>query len=287
MRSLARYEFDTRCARRTQQQVLENKDLDLPTQQELLAQFRCDEIASAAFLAFEAQTAAYRRPIDAGQVLDGLGPGMSDARQVALVAFDTAASRYHAGVYSRKRAELLSKMNASLASLFVGQLTNLQKATVRDFRAHMQAALKSGESYDFGTVVGEATHAAEQRFVVQAKSIALSETEWSYDEALAQLRADLASISDTLRADETRKMVAGIEKTVRKQFAPGVELALNKPGADMWDKVLLAFKEALDKAEGTYARKAKSGYRAGVDLPVSFADTDTAVPMSSLPACLG
>ena len=77
----------------TQQQILENKDLDLPTQQELLAQFRCDEIASAAFLAFEAQTAVYKRPIDAGQVLDGLGPGMSDARQVALVAFDTAASR--------------------------------------------------------------------------------------------------------------------------------------------------------------------------------------------------
>ena len=34
-------------------QIVHNKDLDLPTQQELLAQFRCDEIAREVMVAFD------------------------------------------------------------------------------------------------------------------------------------------------------------------------------------------------------------------------------------------
>jgi hypothetical protein len=44
---------------------------------------------------------------------------------------------------------------------------------------------------------------------------------------------------------------------MKKQFAETVELALNKPAPDLWDKVLSAFKEALNKAEANYLRKAK------------------------------
>ena len=146
---------------------MENKDLDLPTQQELLAQFRCDEIASAAFATFEAQVSSYRKPIDAGQILEGLGAGMSSSRSIALTAFDAAASRYHAGVYQRKRAELLAKISSSLSPLYVGQLTNLQKATIKDFRRTMQEVLK-GEGYDFGSLVQDATAQAEQNFRKQA-----------------------------------------------------------------------------------------------------------------------
>ncbi len=35
-------------------QIVNNKDLDLPTQQELLAQFRCDEISREVLVAFDA-----------------------------------------------------------------------------------------------------------------------------------------------------------------------------------------------------------------------------------------
>ncbi|KAJ1999616.1 Dynamin-like GTPase that mediates homotypic ER fusion, partial [Coemansia thaxteri] len=42
------------------EQVASNRDLDLPTQQELLAQFRCDEIAAAALEPFRAALGALR-----------------------------------------------------------------------------------------------------------------------------------------------------------------------------------------------------------------------------------
>jgi len=48
----------------------------LPTQQELLAQFRCDEILANALAEFNDQSKSQKRPIEAGRVIDGLGEMM-------------------------------------------------------------------------------------------------------------------------------------------------------------------------------------------------------------------
>ena len=67
-----------------QEQVQTNKDLDLPTQQELLAQFRCDEIATVALEEFNMQAKSQRRPIESGRVVEGLGAMMSAWVKVAF-----------------------------------------------------------------------------------------------------------------------------------------------------------------------------------------------------------
>jgi len=64
--------------------VQTNKDLDLPTQQELLAQFRCDEISSVALAEFTEQSKSQRRPVEAGHVVEGLGGLMRSWRSQAL-----------------------------------------------------------------------------------------------------------------------------------------------------------------------------------------------------------
>ena len=65
-----------------------NKDLDLPTQQELLAQFRCDEISKVALTNFNEQSKSHKRPIELGHVVQGLGGMMRAWRAEAL-------SEYH------------------------------------------------------------------------------------------------------------------------------------------------------------------------------------------------
>jgi len=67
-----------------QQQVLTNKDLDLPTQQELLAQFRCDELATAVVEAFAASAKVVRKPVETGSIVQGLGALMRDWLSTAL-----------------------------------------------------------------------------------------------------------------------------------------------------------------------------------------------------------
>ena len=67
-----------------QEQVQTNKDLDLPTQQELLAQFRCDEISTGALAEFNEQAKSQKRPVEAGKVIQGLGEMMRTWRTQAL-----------------------------------------------------------------------------------------------------------------------------------------------------------------------------------------------------------
>lgn len=263
------------------EQVMTNKDLDLPTQQELLAQFRCDEIASAAFALFSKDIKAFRRPIEAGEILESLGGDMAGHRQTALgkfelasklclvwllttltsrsqsAAFDKDASRYHAEVYKRKRIELLEKLNSALSPFVLGQLKNLHKRVLSHFKSSLQEKLR-GEGYDFGDVVRSERTKAEGTFAAAAALLILEGTDWSTVEEEAQLRDDIQQVADQCRAEETKKTIVLIERSLKKSVAEPVEMALAKPGPQIWDQVLIAFNKALGVAHETYLKKAKS-----------------------------
>ena len=51
-----------------------------------------------------------------------------------------------------------------------------------------------------------------------------------------------------------------LQRTFKRQISEPVELHLSVATSDMWDKVLTAFREILDKAESTYLNKARSDY---------------------------
>ncbi|GBE80625.1 Protein SEY1 [Sparassis crispa] len=239
------------------EQVQTNKDLDLPTQRELLAQFRCDEISTAALVEFSEQAKPQRRPIESGKVVEGLGGMMRTWRSTALERYDRDASRYHQGVYKRKRADLISVLDSTLSPLFLGQLKNLHKDCMVTFKAEMHEGMR-GEGYNFADVVKAARGRCETRFLEAAGEALVDGAEWTYDDAFALLQEDVRSVADQCRKDETKKMVNIIERNFKKQISEPVEIHLNKPGIDMWDKVLTVFRDILGKAEASYLAKAKS-----------------------------
>ncbi|KAJ4495098.1 root hair defective 3 GTP-binding protein [Lentinula edodes] len=244
------------------EQVQSNKDLDLPTQQELLAQFRCDEISAVALTEFNEQAKPQKRPIEAGKVVEGLGAMMRSWRTVALERYDRDASRYHQGVYKRKRADLIVSLDATLSPLFLGQLKNLHKACLGAFKKDILEGMK-GEEYNFADVVSKAKAKCDNRFTTGAKESVVDDseegkTEWNWEEELELLREEVQSVADQCRKDETKKMVNTIERNFKKQISEPIELAINKGSPNMWDEVLKAFRQTLDKAESTYLIKATS-----------------------------
>ncbi|KAF8197871.1 root hair defective 3 GTP-binding protein-domain-containing protein [Pholiota molesta] len=172
------------------EQVQTNKDLDLPTQQELLAQFRCDEISAVALSEFNEQAKSQKRPVEAGKVVEGLGGMMKTWRQDALARYDRDASRYHKGVYTRKRTDLLAALDTTLTPLFVGQLKNLHKACLAAFKKEMLDGMR-GEEYNFAEVVAT----AKER----------------WEDELQLLEEEVETVADQCRKDETKKMLNQIE----------------------------------------------------------------------------
>ncbi|KAF9979290.1 Dynamin-like GTPase that mediates homotypic ER fusion [Actinomortierella ambigua] len=237
--------------------IMANKDLDLPTQQELLAQYRCDEIANIAFATFTEQIKQFRQPIEAGKIVEELGSQMLQLRETAVKAFDKDASRYHAEVYQRKRSEMLNKAHALLEPFFLGQLKNLHKRAVYLFSTGLQQGLKV-EGAEFSTVAFQARESAVGYYTKQAQAICLAGTEWSFSEAEAQLQTELQELTAAQREKEMNKMLNGLEKHLRQQLDEPVGLALNNPGPTMWARVITIYQQTVHEGELMLEKKART-----------------------------
>ncbi|KAF9010592.1 RHD3/Sey1 [Cyathus striatus] len=239
------------------EQVQTNKDLDLPTQQELLAQFRCDEISAVAVSEFNEQVKSQKRPVESGRVVEGLGAMMKTWRSDALARYDRDASRYHKGVYGRKRADLIATLDATLSPLFLGQLKNLHRSCLVTFKQELLEGLR-GDDYNYADVLAKASAKCESTFVKVAKEALIEGSGWAWEDEYESLKEEMKSVGDQFRKDETKKMVNLIERNFKKAISEPVELALSKGTPNMWDDIIQKFKDLLEKAESTYLTKAKS-----------------------------
>lgn len=267
-------------------QIVNNKDLDLPTQQELLAQFRCDEIMrevivafDAAIIPFETQQADAAR-IGKPEVIAGLGTAMRGARTETIKNFETEASRYHKGVYQRKRTELEAKIDTRLKALFASQLSAAHKDGVQQFSDAVSAAVKAGQkkgaSYDFAEIVKEEKKIALQKFDSHGKEGVIDGLPWSnYKQEMALYQKDLDKVSGQLRRDEMRRLATRVERWVRSKLNDSVGLQFNALGSGrggsgapehgdkpvetgIWDRIWELFVATVRDAEKRFADRAAS-----------------------------
>jgi hypothetical protein len=268
-------------------QIVNNKDLDLPTQQELLAQFRCDEISREVLEAFDvtispleekqAEGVRIGKPI----VLRGLGASGKAARVKGVKAFESEASRYHKGVYSRKRVELEGKIDTRLKALYQGQLSAAHKSGVASFSDAVSNAVKVGQkkgaTYEFADIVEREKVTALEQFELEAKSLAIEGVPWSnFKQQYNLYEKDLDEVSGRLRKEEMRRLATRVERWVRSRLGESVGLEFNKLGSgrggsgapetgekptnekDLWDRIWNLFTATVKEAETRFIERAKS-----------------------------
>ncbi|KAF2688757.1 GTP-binding protein Sey1 [Lentithecium fluviatile CBS 122367] len=268
-------------------QIVNNKDLDLPTQQELLAQFRCDEISREVLVAFDekitpledkqAEDARAGKP----SVIADLGTAMNAARSKVLKEFETSASRYHKGVYARKKAELESKVDTRLKALFQKQLSAAHKSGVEAFSNAVSQAVKIGQkkgaTYDFAHIVESEKKNALSKFESDAHAILVEGAPWSsYKQEMNLYQKDLDDVSGRLRKEEMRRLATRVERWVRSRLDESIGLEFNKIGSgrggsgapehgekppsekDLWDRVWIIFTETVTDAEKRFTDRAGS-----------------------------
>ena len=275
------------------EQIDSNKDLDLPTQQELLAQFRCDEISKEVLIAFDSviQPLEERqsKAIEAGSsiVLPDLGTSMAAARETLLKNFKEEASRYHKGVFKQKQTELASKVDIRLKALLTAQLNAVHKIGIHDFSEAVSAAVKTGQkkggNYDFYKIVQSEKSIAIKKFESVAQNSIVSGSPWSdYSSQLNLYQKELDEVSARLRKDEMRRLATRSERWVRTKLGESVGLEFNRLGSgragsgapaegekpaterDLWDSVWAAFTDTVSHAESRFTERAR-GFDASPD----------------------
>ena len=267
-------------------QIVNNKDLDLPTQQELMAQFRCDEISREVLVGFDEVIVPFENKQADGirmgnpQVLGGLGAVMRSARMKAVKNFETEASRYHKGVYGRKRAELERKIDGRLKILFQGQLSAAHKSGVNEFSEAVSAAVKAGQkkgaSYDFAEIVDREKKTALSKYDKEARGVLVEGAPWSnYKQEMSLYQKDLNEVSGRLRREEMRRLATRVERWVRSRLGESVGLEFNalgsgrggsgapengdrQPEKEIWDRIWAVFTKTVQEAERRFTDRARS-----------------------------
>ncbi|KAK3944464.1 protein SEY1 [Diplogelasinospora grovesii] len=268
-------------------QIANNKDLDLPTQQELLAQFRCDEISREVLVAFDTViTPLEERQAEAARlgkptVLPDLGAAGSGAREKCVKAFEIQASRYHKGVYTTKRTELESKVDSRLKALYQGQLSAAHKAGVTAFSDAVTNAVKAGQKagggYEFAEIVDKQKKKTLEIFKKEAKSLAIPGVAWSNFKPQYHLfEKELDEVSSKLRKEEMRRLAIRVERWVKSRLGEAIGLEFNKLGTgrggngapetgdkppsekDLWDRIWNVFIGIVREAQERFADRAKS-----------------------------
>jgi hypothetical protein len=268
-------------------QIMSNKDLDVPTQQEALARVRCDEL-SREFLAIFNEVVA---PIEKEQhdafqahepiVIANLGTTVSKARTALLEGFENAASLYHEGIFKQKQAELESIVDKSLKALYEGQLNAAKVKGIKDFEeavsSSVEAGTKPGAQYDFAAIVESEKKRAVARFEDIAKQSEISGA--SFNDATIQLQAfkkELDKESKRLRQDQMKMLDDEIEETLDSRLDEAVSLEFNKLGSgrsgsgapehgskpaseeDHWDRVWTLFTDIVSGTEKRFVDRAQS-----------------------------
>ncbi|KAF2397110.1 root hair defective 3 GTP-binding protein [Trichodelitschia bisporula] len=269
-------------------QIVNNKDLDLPTQQELLAQFRCDEIAREVLVQFDEVVAPLEREQadsarEAGKpaLIADLGNTMTSARKAVVKNFELEASRYHKGVYTRKRAELEATIDGRLKALFQGQLAAAHAAGIAEFSRAVAEAVKAGQKkgaqYDFAQIVESAKADAFARFEKTARKASVEGAPWSdFVHEYGMFKKELEKVGSGLRKEEMRRLATRVERWVRTRLGEAVGLEFNALGSgrggsgapehgdkpaverELWDRVWAVFRDTVQQAEARFTERARS-----------------------------
>ena len=266
--------------------IVNNKDLDLPTQQELMAQFRCDEISREVLVAFDETITPFENKQAEGirrgapEVLGGLGAAMRTMRMKTVKNFEVEACRYHRGVFARKKSELESKIDGRLKALFLGQLSAAHKSGISDFSEAVSTAVKAGQkkgaSYDFAEIVEREKKAALTRYEKEAKGVVVEGAPWSnYKQEMLLFHKDLAEVSGRLRREEMRRLATRVERWVRSRLGESVGVEFNALGSGrggsgapemgekpkekgIWDRIWSVFVKTVQEAERRFTDRARS-----------------------------
>ncbi|CCG82749.1 Protein sey1 [Taphrina deformans PYCC 5710] len=215
-----------------------NKDLDLPTQQELLAQFRCDEIATVAMATFDSKIEETEKAIQPGVVLPDLGNKMSSALSASLAVFDSDASRYHNTVYTKKRSDLITSCEARLHTLYRSQLASKRKLCLQDYEKAVMECVRHSKSYDFRSLTEGETRKALEEFESEARECCIEPMTWQYAEDKLLLESELSEITSKLRLEETKRINDQLYRSLKSTYEEIITTEFNTLDSTLWDRIL-------------------------------------------------
>lgn len=230
-------------------QIDNNKDLDLPTQQILVAKFKCDEILN---IVYEEFVLAYNEQLlnkstglseEVGSDIDysELGSSFMKLRTITLEGFDLAASKYNQSVYEQKRATLTSKLNTKFSEIFEIYVNDLVNKYSKKFADTVSFGKKKLQGNTFFEGITNLQSLILLQFSENIALISLN-GDLDYESHVKGLQLKLDQMVAKQQVVELNSIVTKALKKLNNGLGKVIVEELNNPKNDTWDKILKSFK---------------------------------------------
>ncbi|KAI8905926.1 RHD3/Sey1 [Gorgonomyces haynaldii] len=226
------------------EKIVSNRDLDLPTQQQLLAQYRCDEISKVLLDKFGVLVKTLKTQLEAGKVVDIFGQEAEKWVNDALASFDTDAGRYNPQVFKEKRAEFKSRMFAMLHVYFVLQLRNLHKQALGLFESLFHSL-----DLEFAEKLDKAQKEAMTKFDVVATHSLLIGSDWSCSEETHAFKQDLDDLVKKKKKEALEQLAKDMDQLLVEKLQEPIQLELNQENPQVWSQIVERFEETVKEAQ--------------------------------------
>ncbi|CAM6031456.1 unnamed protein product, partial [Sphagnum compactum] len=206
--------------------IKSNRDLDLPTQQQLLAQFRCDEISAIIFEEASQKLSLISSSIGGGTVLTSLGQSFLKIESYSMDKFTDEASRYDNSIVEKKKTELRDRIQNGMKQSFLIQLQNIVKKACQIFSMHLEDGIK-GNKKPFVDIVSTSEEKALTFFKENARSSVIPGSEWSYADSLNECIEFIRESTHTHRREEIKRAVESVNEHYKKNIGRNIARLLD------------------------------------------------------------
>lgn len=229
------------------EQIENNRDLDLPTQQILVARFKTDEIALAAYSKF---IDAYEENIRDDLNGKELAENFKTLKEICVTTdYDPHASRYATAVYEGRRKELLQNIDSKFKVTLEKFIKGLSDSLLQEF---ITAARNRMTKVSFSEKLNSAHDAASLNFKDSITPFRELGLEYSLDTEITNFEKSLELEAANLKERELELIVARFNKHLSTKLRDSILQILNKPTKDVWDNVFQKFNETLDSTLTKY-----------------------------------
>ncbi|GMM37531.1 dynamin-like GTPase [Saccharomycopsis crataegensis] len=242
-------------------QIVQNKELDLPTQQVLVSRFRCDEIITASMEIFDTNFKREFPNFDGKnlKIAGDISEVFSGLKKEPLENYDNLASRYTKSVYVERRKQLVEKIDTQLGQIYKTYLSNIKKSALQLFHDKI-VELKSKKS-PFTETMDTASATGLQYFNA---NVIKDNASFKHDIELEELEKSLQELVESQRTREIKSLSGRIAKKFNSELKQKVSYLLNSPNEKTWDEISYVFNELVTKGLAPY--KKGSGYDFGLGL---------------------
>ncbi|KAI5961437.1 SEY1 [Candida pseudojiufengensis] len=229
------------------EQIENNKDLDLPTQQILVSQFKCDEIVENIYNEFLNKFKEHFRAIQDEPNFEELGSLFNDLKNDILEDYDQLATKYNQSVYESKRSKLDTMINSKFKDVFDIYSKQLIENSKLTFEKDL-VALK-GQNF-----IEESKRLSSNILNSIAKNLELISLNGSidYKDLTTTFEKDINQIILKQQQIELDNIINKSIKKLNNNLTKYMQFEINDPNDKTWDNILNKFNELIKEISIKY-----------------------------------